>query len=146
MNVREALWAWIRFQLGTPYIWGGNGGNGGWDCSGFAQAFYQRLSLDPPGDQTAAAYHEYFSRPANGARVELADFGDMALYGTPEHVSHIAICVNAAVVVEAGGGGHEVTTPAIARERNAMVRFSPLKRRSDLLCVLRPTGIVELLG
>lgn len=129
--------------IGTPYIWGGDDPKVGIDCSGLAQIILGLMHLDPPGDQAAEGLMEYFKangtqRPSNFS----GDLGDICFFGHPEKATHVTIALNADLMIEAGGGDHTCTTPEIARARGAQVKISPITRRSDLICIIRPNGMV----
>ncbi len=145
--------------VGLPYIWGGGDTRVGLDCSGLAQVLLSKLNLDPPGDQTAhtlmtlflddnneytcdvlAPYYEEKSN-RDVTPLDKADLGDIVFFGKNGQASHIAICLNSELMVEAGGGGSECTSAEVARKKNAQVRFAPISRRKDILCIIRPHGL-----
>ena len=129
-----------RSFLGVPYIWGADGPDA-FDCSGYVQTLLARLALDPPGDQTADALYRHFARPGFGQAVSVPDLGCLVFYGKPSRIGHVAMCLNGSEMIEAGGGGPETTTVAIAREEGAEVRVRPITRRRDLVAVVRPVGL-----
>jgi len=128
---------YCKQYLGLPYIWGANGPDA-FDCSGFAQVVLARISLDPPGDQTANDLYRYFSNPQHGQPVATAECGCLVFYGKPARVGHVAICIDAENMIEAGGGGPETTSVAIARRQKAEVRIRPITRRKDIVSIIRP--------
>lgn len=120
--------------LGVPYIWGGQSRDG-CDCSGFVQMVLAAAGIDPVGDQTAQAlYNAFLNEKARGTgfdRVTLLFFGR-----SKEAITHVAIQTSPNTMIEAGGGGHECTTVAEARQRGAEVRLRPISSRSDLVAAL----------
>jgi hypothetical protein len=70
-----------------------------------------------------------------------ADCGCLAFYGKPGRIGHVAVCLDAHAMIEAGGGGPEITTIERAREQGAEVRMRPITRRRDLVALIRPTGL-----
>lgn len=136
----EDFIAFCKTFLGLPYIWGADGPDA-YDCSGLAQVLLARLGLDPVGDQTAHDLYRHFQKPGHGSSVSIADCGCLAFYGKPRRIGHIAICLDAQNMIEAGGGGSETTTVERAREQGAKVRIRPIKRRSDLVALIRPAGL-----
>ncbi|WNM32761.1 NlpC/P60 family protein [Streptomyces sp. Li-HN-5-11] len=47
--------AFARRQLGVPYLWGGSGNGGGYDCSGLVQAAWHAAGVTLPRTTTAQA-------------------------------------------------------------------------------------------
>ncbi len=128
-------------HLDKWYIWGANGPET-FDCSGLVQWMLATISLDPPGDQTANGLYRHFrddrSIPVAPAASEL---GDLVFYGRPHRIGHVAIAWGGGEIFEAGGGGSETISVVIAQQQNAKVRIARLDRRSDVVAVLRPTGL-----
>lgn len=146
MTKRERFLVHCMKFHGLPYIWGGADPKVGLDCSGLAQHLLAWHKIDPPGDQTADVLMKYFSKPENGKKVGLADLdlGDLIFFGNIKtgRSNHIALGLFDGLMFEAGGGGSTCTSPEIARKLGASVRVSNISRRVDLLCVLRPRGIL----
>ena len=87
-----------RAQLGTPYVWGGNGpADGGFDCSGLTQAAYRAAGTTIP--RTAQAQYDHGPHLPQG--VSLAP-GDLLFYGTsPESITHVALYTGSGQAIDA---------------------------------------------
>ncbi|MGZ3742730.1 MAG: C40 family peptidase [Pseudobdellovibrionaceae bacterium] len=140
MNKREQFLVYMMNFIGLPYIWGGSNPKIGLDCSGLVQILLAWLHLDPPGDQTADDLMKYFTTHGTVVSdVVSAQLGDLVFYGsTSAKATHIAMVLGNGLMIEAGGGGSKCTTPEIARKLGACIRVSPVKRRKDLIKIIRP--------
>jgi cell wall-associated NlpC family hydrolase len=143
MNKREQFLIYMMNFIGLPYIWGGSNPKVGLDCSGLVQILLGWLHLDPPGDQTADGLMRYFSQHGTAiASVVNAQLGDLVFYGaSPTKATHIAMVLGNGLMIEAGGGGSKCTTPEIARKLGASIRVSQIKRRGDLIKIVRPGSL-----
>jgi cell wall-associated NlpC family hydrolase len=101
--------AYALAQLGTPYLWGGDG-PGGFDCSGLTQAAYAAAGLALP--RTAQA--QYDAGPAVPAGEPLEP-GDLVFFGADTSaVEHVGILVNASEMVDAPHSGAVVRIESFA--------------------------------
>jgi cell wall-associated NlpC family hydrolase len=101
-----------RAQIGTPYVWGGDGpSEGGFDCSGLTQAAYRAAGISIP--RVAQAQHDADLPLPKGTPPAP---GDLLFFGTsPRHITHVAIYA---------GGGRSVDAPhpgAVVREGPANI-------------------------
>lgn len=122
--------------LGTPYIWGGNFGGrserGGLDCSGFVCEVLRGVGLLDKSDLSAQGLYEHYK---DSARSQLGK-GSVLFFGQHrKQITHVAIALNDKLMIESGGGNHFTTDVSEAKNRNAMVRFRPI--RQDLVAVLK---------
>ncbi|MFE0276048.1 NlpC/P60 family protein [Streptomyces sp. NPDC058992] len=97
-----------RAQLGTPYVWGGDGpAEGGFDCSGLTQAAYRAVGITLP--RVAQAQHD--AGPRIAANSPLAP-GDLLFFGpSPHAITHVGIYSAPGRMIEAPRPG------AVVRER-----------------------------
>jgi cell wall-associated NlpC family hydrolase len=90
-------------QLGTPYVWGGTG-NGGFDCSGLAQAAYRAAGINLP----RVAQDQFDAGPVvpgNGT----VQPGDLLFFGTgTSGVDHVGLYVGAGEMIDAPHTGADV--------------------------------------
>jgi cell wall-associated NlpC family hydrolase len=96
----------VRFalaQIGTPYLWGGEG-PGGFDCSGLVQAAYQAAGIALP----RVAQQQYDAGPRLQPGEALQP-GDLVFFGSDaHHVTHVGIVVGAGEMVDAPHSGATV--------------------------------------
>jgi cell wall-associated NlpC family hydrolase len=80
---------WALAQVGTPYVWGGETPDVGFDCSGLAQAAYKVAGITLP----RVAQDQYDAGPQLPAGTPLEP-GDLVFFGGgPTDVSHVGIYV-----------------------------------------------------
>lgn len=117
---------YARGQLGLPYQWGGDGpavGDTGFDCSGLTQAAYAAAGVRLP--RTAQAQYD------TGPRLRAGDEplpGDLAFYGAPGRVHHVALVTGNGHVIHAPRPGTRIRTATVDEAGN------------DLLGYTRPAG------
>jgi cell wall-associated NlpC family hydrolase len=103
--------AFARAQLGTPYVWGGDGpAEGGFDCSGLTRAAYRAAGVTLP--RIAQAQHDAGPGLTRNAPLQP---GDLLFYGTdPQHITHVALYA---------GNGRAIDAP----HTGAVVREGPAR-------------------
>ena len=83
-------------QLGTPYLWGGNG-PGGFDCSGLTKAAYASAGVNLP----RVAQEQFTLGPAVPDNSTVIP-GDLVFFGSgPSGVDHVGIYVGYGLMVDA---------------------------------------------
>lgn len=93
-------------QLGLPYVWGGNGpdgGHAGFDCSGLTKAAYGAAGITLP----RTAQTQYNAGPLVPAGEPLLP-GDLLFYGTPNNVHHVGLYLGAGKMVHASTFGQPI--------------------------------------
>ena len=108
-------------QVGTPYLWGGETPQAGFDCSGLVQYAYAHAGLDLP--RTAQTQHD--TGPLLPENVEPAA-GDLVFFGDDlRHIHHVGIAL---------GQGRMVDAP----HTGALVRVEPIAGFRHYLGATRP--------
>lgn len=117
-----------RAFIGTPYKWGGNDPEEGFDCSGFVVEILQAVGILPVNtDFTADALLKVFRE----ARVERGYAGCLAFWLNKDgEATHVMLLYDADLVIGAAGGGSSTTTAAAASRDNAFVKLRPLHYRA----------------
>ncbi len=96
----------VRFalaQIGTPYLWGGEG-PGGFDCSGLVQAAYQAAGIALP----RVAQQQYDAGPRLQPGQALQP-GDLVFFGSDARsITHVGIVVGPGEMVDAPHAGATV--------------------------------------
>lgn len=132
----ELLRTYALSFIGTRYRWGGDDPIQGFDCSGFVQELLASAGMDPPGDQTAQGLFNHFEITGTWDSYTL---GALAFYGeSVTKITHVAMLLDQYRVIEAGGGGSRTNTIDDAATQNAFVRIRPIRRRCDLVAVVKP--------
>lgn len=124
--------------VGIPYRWGGDDPIDGYDCSGLVQDILYSAGEDPPYDQTAQGLYDWFSEKGR-ARFNTWGLGSLAFFGSSaKKITHIAFCLDEYRMLEAGRGGRRTKTKQDAVDQNAFVMVSLIRRRGDLVNMLKP--------
>lgn len=87
-------------QLGVPYVSGGNGNNGGWDCSGLVQYCHSVAGIKLPRTSQAQG--------GCGIAVSSPQPGDIVCYG-----SHVGIYIGGGQMIHAPKPGDKVKVAAV---------------------------------
>jgi cell wall-associated NlpC family hydrolase len=137
MNM-EFLKLYLFALVGTPYRWGGSDPMGGFDCSGLALECLIGMGVLPPKtDMTAQGLYDHFSRVGAMGRYGI---GSLAFYGKDlRSITHIAVCIDEELMIEAGGGGSTTTSHEAAEKQDAFIRMRPILSRRDFLTVIKPS-------
>lgn len=111
---------------------------GALDCSGFITHPVWQLTagkLDLRDTHNAARLCAETPRQDNLYHPEA---GDLAFYGTPDHVSHVMLCLGGGVVIGQAYGDQTCVDPAQSRARGFTTKALPILYRRDLVAICRP--------
>lgn len=111
--------------VGIPYTWGGDTPMGGVDCSGLCQILLEAGGARPPGDLTALELYAHFSDPNNHVATN-PQLGALVFYGSTK-INHVAFCLDEYRMIEAAGGGPEVSVLGVSISKNAWVKIRPIR-------------------
>jgi cell wall-associated NlpC family hydrolase len=139
MTRENYLISLIKYN-GINYIWGGNNPLVGLDCSGLVyNAHALTLNVGPQYDLTAQGYYDFYSATSVCVLPGSSDLADLAFYGSgPKLVTHVGICLNKSLMLEAAHGDSTTTNEFQAKLKGARVEVNPIMRRKDLIGIFRP--------
>jgi cell wall-associated NlpC family hydrolase len=72
------------------------------------------------------------------AVVDAPQAGCLVFYGTEQKVTHVALCLDSELMVEAGGGGSTTKTLLDSIRKRAYVRRRRIDRRADIVAYADP--------
>jgi len=108
----------------------------GLDCSGLVQILTKAAGEDPPGDQTAQGLYNHFVLLG---RSNVWGPGSLVFYGKDAgNISHVAFALNNYQMIEAGGGDSTCVNIDASKKKDAFVKISLIKGRSDFISIIRP--------
>ena len=100
---------WALAQVGTPYVWGGETPDVGFDCSGLVLAAYKVAGIALP----RTAQEQYDSTAELGPDDPLEP-GDLVFFGgSPSDIEHVGLYVGNGQMVDAPHIGADVKVEAI---------------------------------
>lgn len=132
--------------LNVPYKWGGASPLEGMDCSGMVLYLLKSVGfIREEVDMTAQSLFTYLHALPSRESKEL---GAIAFYGASVNsINHTAFVLSEYQVIEAMGDSTVLSfTDAMKwrHNRGALIRTSPIRRRNDLVAIIRP--VYQCLG
>lgn len=135
----ETLKQYALQLVGVAYKWGGKHPAQGLDCSGLSEILLKSVGQDPPGFQNAQALFNYLVQPNNGQPTNTIQLGNFIFFGeSSTKITHVAMALDPYRMIEAAGGDHLTVTLEDAIAKNAFVKITLIKRRADLVGIVRP--------
>lgn len=108
------------------------------DCSGFVCELLRSVG-ELNGDYTSQGILDYYDNSGRANMNSGPTFGAVVFYGTSStKVRHVAFCLDAYRVIEAGGGGRNTDTLTLAASQDAYVRIRLIKHRADIVGMIKP--------
>lgn len=136
MNL-ELLKAYALAMLMTPYEYGGDDPMSGFDCSGMVCELLRAAGVVPFNFRTNA--QGLFNLLKSTSAATLPTLGAIAFFGkSVNEITHVAFCLDATTMIEAGGGNSTTVSEVIASGQNAFVRLRPSRFRKDFLFAVMP--------
>lgn len=135
MDNKQILQQLAMSLVGVPYVWGGNSPLTGLDCSGLACELLRTFGLLAKGeDWPAQGLYTRFP-----AKLKEPKFGALVFFGkSAAEITHVGLCLNDQMMLEAGGGGSQTKTPQDAHQQDARVRIRPITSRKDFVSFNMP--------
>lgn len=134
-NLAFASVKYVQRFIGKPYLWAGNDGVGGFDCSGLVVEMLVRAGKIMHDYTADGLMQKYFDAPVDRRFFKI---GALVFYGRNGKATHVGILVRPGIILEAGGGGSGVLTRKDAIEEDAFIRERPIDYRSDFLGMYDP--------
>jgi cell wall-associated NlpC family hydrolase len=103
-SAAQSAVAYALAQLGTPYLWGGEGA-GGFDCSGLVQAAYTAAGVSLP----RVAQAQYDATASSTVPLDQLQPGDLVFFGASTGaITHVGIVVSPGEMADAPHTGADV--------------------------------------
>lgn len=130
---------WLMRMLNVPYKWGGAHPLEGLDCSGLVNEFHKSLGMVARDFDATAQVLYSIHKKLHSQKQKDCRLGDLVFYGRSEKdITHVAICLDDLLMLEAGGGGSRTVNKNKAEEQGAYVRMRPILTRKDIVGYGRP--------
>ena len=125
---------------GTPYLWGGDDPINGIDCSGLAIELLKASGVikQKDYDNTAQGLFKDLLNWKGSLNIQAYPASFVFFGKNNQAITHVGFCISPTLMIEAGGGGQNVTDKAAAAKFNAYVRVRPILARTDLTAYVHP--------
>lgn len=136
MDSLKLLYDYAMRLVGVPYKWGGSNPISGLDCSGLVQEILSAGGFDIPGDQSAQAFFDHFSKTGT---LNVLGLGALVFYGkSVKEINHIQFMLSDKIAIGANGGGSKTVNASEADKANAFVKLRPYDYRKDIVAIVMP--------
>lgn len=135
MTLKDIYKRAIDKTFGRPYVWGAEGPFA-FDCSGLVRFLLKDTQIFPPFDQTADDMYRYLLSEEDALNAR--GLGSLAFFGSTRRIHHVGICIDELIMINASGGGAEITSIDIALSKKASVKIEPIDLRKDLVACIKP--------
>lgn len=133
---RAAFVRWVKQMKDEGnhwYIWGAQGQNGTFDCSGLVFAGLLKVGIYSSSSERKNADGLWTTYP----HTSNPQPGDLCLYGTKRRATHVTVYIGDGQQIGASGGGRSTTSVARAQRIDAKVKQHSVHYRRDFLGYVR---------
>lgn len=127
--------------VGIPYMFGGKNPMEGLDCSGLVSEILKAGGiLRYDAELSSQDLFDFFiANPNKGSKCLAPQVGAIAFFGgSTDHIGHVAYCLNATLMIEAGGGRPNTLTIQDAINAKAFVKLRRVSYRLDQVAIVMP--------
>ena len=105
--------AYAKKYLGYPYVYGGNGSNGTFDCSGFTMYVYEHFGISLPHGATSQYRSGKGTKVSKQSELKTGDIVFLTDYETGEGIGHCGIYIGDGNFIHASTTTYTVTISSL---------------------------------